>query len=88
MATGQWKANQKLTKEYPASWLNVRSRFAGTRSIVHTGDRWNDRADALAKLGAGSITAAAGETDLVSDLVKKTEVWIDFLMFKRYRSEL
>ena len=65
----------------------------------HTGDRWNDRADALAKKGAGSgqctpesagVSPAPGsagvppavpvETDLVSELLKRTDEWIEFLM--------
>ena len=52
-ATGQWKRNQPLTKEY--------ARFVGACPIrihwhkvdSHTGNRWNDRADLLAKQGAG-----------------------------------
>ncbi len=89
-ATGKWKTNQPLTKDY--------ARFVGECEIKihwhkvdsHTGDRWNDRADALAKKGAGSTRAAPGsadvsptapiETDLVSELVKKTDEWIEFLM--------
>jgi viroplasmin and RNaseH domain-containing protein len=89
-ATGKWKTNQPLTKDY--------ARFVGECPIKvrwhkvdsHTGDRWNDRADALAKKGAGlgqwtpesaGVSAAEpSETDLVSELLNKTEKWIEFLM--------
>jgi ribonuclease HI len=98
-ATGKWKTNQPLTKDY--------ARFVGECPIKvrwhkvdsHTGDRWNDRADALAKKGAGlgqctpestEVAPARGsagvspaepsETNLVSELLNKTEKWIEFLM--------
>jgi viroplasmin and RNaseH domain-containing protein len=89
-ATGKWKTNQPLTKEY--------ARFVGECEIKihwhkvdsHTGDRWNDRADALAKKGAGLGQAAPGssdipptapiQTDLVSELLNKMDEWIEFLM--------
>lgn len=84
-ATAQWKTNQPLTREY--------ARFVGACPIKihwrkvdsHTGNRWNDRADALAKKGAGSIQlavndSAGDENDLIRELIKKTDSWIDFLM--------
>jgi ribonuclease HI len=81
-ATRQWKTNQPLTKEY--------ARFVGECPIKihwhkvdsHTGNRWNDRADALAKRGAGSIHPAVGEADAVSELIGKTHAWIEFLMVR------
>jgi viroplasmin and RNaseH domain-containing protein len=91
-ATGQWKTKQPLTKEY--------ARFVGACPIrihwhkvdSHTGNRWNDRADLLAKQGAGSIQPSVGEPgagrarlgtgDLVSDLIEKTDEWIEFLMVR------
>jgi len=81
-ATQKWKANQPLTQEY--------ARFVGDCPIkinwhkvdAHTGNRWNDRADALAKKGAGLIQAAAGNENMVAGLIKKTDEWIEFLMVK------
>jgi ribonuclease HI len=81
-ATRQWKTNQPLTKEY--------ARFVGECPIKihwhkvdsHTGNRWNDRADALAKQGAGSLQPAVGEADSVSELIGKTDAWIEFLMVR------
>jgi len=81
-ATRQWKTNQPLTKDY--------ARFVGECPIKihwhkvdsHTGNRWNDRADALAKQGAGSRQSAAGEGDSVNELIRKTDAWIEFLMVR------
>jgi len=78
-ATRQWKTNQPLTKDY--------ARFVGECSIKihwhkvdsHTGNRWNDRADALAKQGAGLGQSAVGQADSVSELIEKTDAWIEFL---------
>jgi ribonuclease H-related protein len=87
-ATGQWKTNQSLTKEY--------ARFVGQSGIKihwhkvasHTGDRWNDRADALAKQGAGFNAQTDDRSDFVSDLIKKSEDWIDFLMVRGIEASL
>lgn len=91
-ATGQWKTNQPLTQEY--SWF-VRQcpiKIHWHKVDSHTGNRWNDRADLLAKKGAGlrqALPGSAGvspaapiETDLVSDLLEKTDAWIEFLMMR------
>lgn len=88
-ATGKWKTNQPLTREY-AKFVNgspIRIRWHKVDS--HTGDRWNDRADLLAKKGAGLATTEreprhlvpAGE-DLVTDLLKTAKEWVEFLMVK------
>ncbi|MFY9556090.1 MAG: RNase H family protein, partial [Blastocatellia bacterium] len=79
-ATGEWKTNQSLTREYARFIRECPTRIHWHKVDSHTGNRWNDRADALAKKGAGSIQAAAVETDLVSELIQKTEGWIEFLM--------
>ncbi len=81
-ATREWKAKQPLTQEY--------ARFVGECPIKihwrkvdsHTGNRWNDRADALAKKGAGSVQASAGPEDMVSEVIKKTDAWVEFLMVR------
>lgn len=99
-ATGKWKTNQALTKEYARFVRECPIKIRWHKVDSHTGDRWNDRADALAKKGAGSIRIAGGksaagqsagresagressggESDLVSELIEKTDAWIEFLM--------
>lgn len=53
-ATGRWKTNQELTVNYAAfvRTCGVALRWHKVKS--HTGDRWNDYADELAKRGAKS----------------------------------
>ena len=81
-ATRQWKTNQPLTKEY-ARFLNDCSiKIHWHKVNSHTGNRWNDRADALAKIGAGSKQAIKGELDTVTELIEHTKAWIEFLMAK------
>lgn len=81
-ATGKWKTNQPLTQEYARFVRECPIRIRWHKVDSHTGNRWNDRADALAKKGAGSIQSANVETDLVAELLKTTDVWIEFLMVK------
>lgn len=53
-ATGEWKTNQPLTKEYARFVRECPIKIRWHKVASHTGDRWNDRADALAKKGARS----------------------------------
>jgi len=79
-ATGQWKTNQPLTKDYARFLSSCPVRIHWHKVDSHTGNRWNDRADALAKKGAGPPQASIGETDLVGELLKTTDEWIESLM--------
>jgi viroplasmin and RNaseH domain-containing protein len=79
-AMGQWKTNQPLTREYARFVRECPIKIRWHKVDSHTGNRWNDRADALAKKGAGSIQHAVVETDLVDELIKTTEGWMEFLM--------
>jgi ribonuclease HI len=90
--TGQWKTKQPLTKEYARFVRECPIKIHWRKVDSHTGNRWNDRADLLAKQGAGSIQPSVGEPgagrarlgtgDLVSDLIEKTDGWIEFLMVR------
>lgn len=79
-ATGQWKTNQSLTQEYARFVRESPIRIHWHKVASHTGNLWNDRADALAKKGAGSIQQAVVETDLVGELMKTVDGWIESLM--------
>lgn len=80
-ATGQWKTNQALTREYARFVRECPVKIRWHKVASHTGNRWNDRADALAKKGAGSIQQTDVGTDLVVELIETTEGWMEFLMF-------
>ncbi len=79
-ATGSWKTNQPLTQEYARFVRECPIKIQWHKVDSHTGNRWNDRADALAKKGAGSIQHAVLETDLIGELIKTTDRWMEFLM--------
>lgn len=79
-ATGQWKTNQPLTKDYARFLGSCPVRIHWHKVDSHTGNRWNDRADLLAKKGAGPPQATIVETDLVGELLKTTDEWIEALM--------
>lgn len=79
-ATGQWKTNQPLTREYAQYVRACPIKIHWHKVASHTGDRWNDRADALAKKGSGLIQATVVASDLISELVELTDRWIEFLM--------
>ena len=90
-ATGAWKANQPMTQAYGRAVRQSGVRIRWRKVAAHTGDRWNDRADALAKQGALGQRAdcdAAGEDDaaptnpLVIELLDRKERFIEFLMVK------
>jgi len=79
-ATRQWKTNQPLTKDYARFVAECPIKIHWHKVDSHTGNRWNDRADSLARQGAGSRQSAIGEGDLVNELIRKTDAWIEFLM--------
>lgn len=79
-ATRQWKTNQPLTKDYAEFVRSCPIKIHWHKVDSHTGNRWNDRADALAKKGAGPPQAPTVETDLVSELLKVAGEWIESLM--------
>lgn len=81
-ATGKWKAKLPLTREYARFVSECPIKIHWHKVDSHTGNRWNDRADILAKQGAGSAYSGVGETDLVSELVARTNGWIEFLMVR------
>ncbi len=85
-ARGQWKTNQPLTRGYARFVAECPVKIIWHKVASHTGDRWNDRADLLAKLGAGpsdiTVATANVQPDLVSDLIKKVDGWIEFLMIR------
>jgi ribonuclease HI len=54
-AEGRWKAKLSLTQRYRDFVAEIRStgmRLHWHKVAAHTGVKWNDRADALAKAGA------------------------------------
>lgn len=86
-ATGAWKAKQPLTQRYAqvARESGVKVRWRKVNS--HTGDRWNDHADRLAKkgalsAGASAVAARAGGAEGEAELLEKKDGFLEFLMVK------
>ncbi|HSV30795.1 MAG TPA: RNase H family protein [Atribacteraceae bacterium] len=53
-ATGQWRTNLPLTREYARFINNANVRIHWVKVQGHSGDHWNDRADTLAREGCTS----------------------------------
>jgi ribonuclease HI len=81
-ATGRYKANQPLTQEYARFVRECGIRIHWHKVAAHTGNRWNECADALAKKGSSSAAPSLPAGDTVGELMKTTDAWIEFLMVK------
>ena len=59
--TGAWKANKELTRRYAREVRESGIRITWVKVKSHSGDKWNDHADLLAKKGAtgngGAVSA-------------------------------
>lgn len=53
-ATGKWKANKELTKSYQAYMVKQTLNLHFHKVAAHTGNKWNEVADKLAKDGSRS----------------------------------
>jgi ribonuclease H-related protein len=90
-ATGAWKTNQPLTRGYALTVRESGVRVRWRKVAAHTGDRWNEHADRLAKQGAlsqlgddgtGGEGPPAATDPLMVELLEKKERFIEFLMVK------
>lgn len=80
-ATGKWKTNLPLTSEYARYVKACPIKIHWCKVNSHSGNRWNDRADLLAKQGAAATTPKSGP-DAISELIEIKDAWIEFLMMK------
>ncbi len=81
-ATGAWKTNQAMTQGYARAVRSSPIRIRWSKVASHTGDRWNDRADELAKRGAGTANPVASGDRLMTESTRAAEGFIEFLMVK------
>jgi viroplasmin and RNaseH domain-containing protein len=83
-ASGAWKANQPLTQNYGKFVRASGIRIRWHKVASHTGNRWNDHADKLAKRGALSAAAAdpAGDAERNTELLDRKDRFLEFLMVK------
>jgi ribonuclease HI len=74
-ATGEWKTKQTLTQEYD-EFVNESGIIIKWQKVTsHTGNIWNERADELAKTGAGIETI----DETPADLKTEAEGFVKFL---------
>ena len=79
-ATGEWKANNPATRAYAEFMRDCPISVRWQKVESHSGDRWNDRADQLAKLGAqrDSTQVETGE-DPLAELEEKARAFVGLL---------
>ena len=79
-ATGEWKANNPATQAYVKSMRDCPIAIRWQKVDSHSGDRWNDRADQLAKLGA-QLDSTQIETggDPLAELEEKASALVSLL---------
>lgn len=53
-ATGKWKAKKELTQKYQAFMVKQPITFHFHKVAAHSGNKWNEYADSLAKKGSNS----------------------------------
>ena len=58
-ATAEWKTNLLLTRSYAAKVRASKVKIRWQKVAAHTGDKWNERADVLAKQGALSSVSSS-----------------------------
>ena len=88
-ATGEWKTKQPLTREYADFIRNCGVKIYWHKVESHTGDRWNNRADELAKKGATcTVSEQSTPTDPIAELQKKGEGFALFLTQRGFDAEL
>jgi len=65
-ATGEFSANIPMSKAYRDFVQNSGTNVQWNKVLAHSGVKWNERADELAKKGAGDCTTECITTDLES----------------------
>jgi len=86
-ATRQWKANLPLTIEYARCVGESRIKIHWNKVNSHSGNRWNDRADLLAKQGAAAAQQIGNARDTITELIDTKDAWTEFLMMRGVDAE-
>jgi len=83
-ATRKWKTNAPLTRRYAELVSNCGVQIHWHKVDGHTGNRWNERADELAKSGVASLSPKPGSDELESE----AKGFVEFLDVHGYEAEL
>ena len=80
-ATGEWRAKNQYTQSYVSFIEACQIVIKWKKVDSHTGNRWNERADQLAKIGASQGKQSSGEeVDLVSEVDRTAQNFTEFLI--------
>lgn len=79
-ATGEWRAEKDLTRRYAAFMETAPVHVVWTKVKSHTGDRWNEAADQLAKAAIlDSEAAEAAKPDPLEQLEETATAFVGYL---------
>lgn len=79
-ATGEWRAKNRYTQAYVRFIDECSIDIKWEKVTSHTGKRWNERADQLARLGASQGKQPNGdEVDLISEVDDVAKTFTDYL---------
>ena len=73
-AAGTWKTNKELTRNYKAFVNESGIKINWVKSEAHTGDKWNEYADKLAKKALGNEVKAEPELSNKDDMIPPEEI--------------
>jgi len=82
-ATGEYKTNKALTQNFKEFIDNIKVEINWHKVKAHTGVKWNERADQLAKAGAKS-QGSTKPNSLVDELEKKAKKFSEYLQKRGY----
>ena len=85
-ASGEWKTKNPLTRRYAEFVRDCGIDIQWHKVDSHTGNRWNERADELAKSGVAPSEPEEECSDL--ELEKKAKEFVTFLAAHGYKAEL
>lgn len=81
-ATGGWRAKQPLTQDYAAFIRTCGVDITWRKVAAHTGQRWNEQADTLARQAASARLAVEPAADPVTEVKQVAQEFITFLETK------
>jgi len=83
-ATGKWRTNNQYTAAYQRHVQNAQIKIVWHKVEGHSGNRWNDRADELARNAAQASDQSEGKnTDPISELIDLAQSFIMLLTEKK-----
>ncbi|TDX51664.1 RNase H family protein [Orenia marismortui] len=86
-ATGEYKTNKALTQNFKEFINKSKVKINWHKVKAHTGVKWNERADKLAKAGAINGSNQNRENNLIEELEEIANKFVDYLQRNGYTVE-